>query len=446
VASCRRCSLSAAALPAGGGSFSDRCRKFRPRGTLEPYFRAGGMLRMSSDGQGRMVGEAGEETGGTAWRQSHCENDERHETPTVPVPPPLYHHWTVCVVPPPSPSTKPVWGAITEARTRLRDPGLFRWPPHVNLLYPFVDCSARSRRSDSAATAKQEEEGDDPALGKTEPSFSSARSIVRQDVLDKLRKACEQIEPFTVELRHLGTFGSAKRGVLWLDPQCRHVDHDNSFATNFEPGMDAIDEAEAAAAAAAEVAMATATPHSDAPVSPLVRLQRLLEDEFPYCTTQRTVGNGSYRPHMTLSHFVDLEAALQARAETNEWWSQLSRFQTGFVVDRVYVLTRKGDDGQFERVAEVRMGRGGTTNDDEAVPALAMIHCFEAGGEGRFPDMPTVEYDWVRDERMALKKRRNKGGGRRRGRRRSNSRSAEQRPPSPFGGDTTTPTSATDAA
>jgi hypothetical protein len=151
---------------------------------------------------------------------------------------------------------------------------------------------------------------------------------------------------------------------------------------------------------------------------------------------------------MTLSHFVDLEAALQARAETNEWWSQLPGCQTDFVVDRVYVLTRKGDDGQFERVAEMRLGRGGMTNDDEAVPVQALIHCFEAGGEGRFPDMPTVEYDWVRDERMALKKRRNKGGGRRRarGRRRSNSRSAEQRHPSPGGGDTTTTSSATDAA
>jgi 2'-5' RNA ligase superfamily len=297
VAFCRLSWQSAAALPAGFCPSSDRCRKFRPQGTLEPYFRAGGLLRMSSDDQGRTAGEAGEETntGGTARRQSHCENngnDERHETPPVPVPPPLYHHWTVCVVPPPSPSTKPVWEAITEARTRLHDPGLFRWPPHVNLLYPFVDCFARSPRSDSAAngggtaadvTAKREEEGVDPALGKTEPSLSSSLSIVRQDVLDKLRKACEQIEPFTVELRHLGTFGGAKRGVLWLDPQCRRVDHDNGFATNAVPGMNAVDEAEAAAAATEVISMAT--PRSDAPSSPLVRLQRLLEDEFPYCTT-----------------------------------------------------------------------------------------------------------------------------------------------------------------
>jgi hypothetical protein len=45
---------------------------------------------------------------------------------------------TICIVPPPS--ANEVWEQITRARTQLKDPGLFRWPPHVNLLYPFIEC------------------------------------------------------------------------------------------------------------------------------------------------------------------------------------------------------------------------------------------------------------------------------------------------------------------
>ena len=46
---------------------------------------------------------------------------------------PLMHHTSVAVVPPDE-----VWQPIQEARTLVRDRGLWRWPPHANLLYPFV--------------------------------------------------------------------------------------------------------------------------------------------------------------------------------------------------------------------------------------------------------------------------------------------------------------------
>jgi 2'-5' RNA ligase len=349
-----------------------------------------------------------------------------HGAPLMSPVPPLYHHWTVCVVPPPSStsSSKEVWEAITEARTRLKDPGLYRWPPHVNLLYPFVDCYRRNEgvtKGGSANNGTEEEEEVDGAPKKggdsslDSPSSNSC-ALVRRDVLDKVRCACAKIEPFTVQLRRLGTFGSSKRGVLWLDPRCVDVDDNDRDTIPDALGDDCgVTDAESS--------------------SPLVRLQRLLEEEFPYCTTQRTAGNGSYRPHMTLSHFSNLEDALQAQAQTEAWWSQLSSLQTDFVVDRIYILTRKGDDGQFERVAEVRLGSGEVTKGPET------IKCF-APDEARFPDMPKVEYDWVREERMALKKRRNGGGRwRRRRGRRSNSRS-EQRSSSADHGDSTTTTTA----
>lgn len=43
------------------------------------------------------------------------------------------HTSTVALVPPES-----VWEPIQQARTDLKDKGLYRWPPHINLLYPFL--------------------------------------------------------------------------------------------------------------------------------------------------------------------------------------------------------------------------------------------------------------------------------------------------------------------
>lgn len=37
---------------------------------------------------------------------------------------PKFHDWTVCMVPPPSSSTRAVWDALTKARQQLADPGL----------------------------------------------------------------------------------------------------------------------------------------------------------------------------------------------------------------------------------------------------------------------------------------------------------------------------------
>ena len=43
------------------------------------------------------------------------------------------HTSTVALVPP-----ELVWEPIQQARTHLKDKGLYRWPPHINLLYPFL--------------------------------------------------------------------------------------------------------------------------------------------------------------------------------------------------------------------------------------------------------------------------------------------------------------------
>jgi hypothetical protein len=111
------------------------------------------------------------------------------------------------------------------------------------------------------------------------------------------------------------------------------------------------------------------------------------------CTEQQKV-SGTFNPHITLSHFVHQQAAQEARVMVESWWQSLE-----FPIDRIYLLQRLGDEGQFECVAEFLLG-----NQEETV----VVH----DPPKRFAFMPETEADWVREERMKLKSR-----CRRRGRR-----------------------------
>lgn len=262
-------------------------------------------------------------------------DDENDSKDNAARPPQKRHTITVCMVPPPS--AERVWADVTKARTQLRDPGLFRWPPHVNILYPFIE-------------------------------INDSESSVNEEIVCKLRNATQQCQPFHVSLHTLGTFGGKNRGVLWLYPRSHH---DELLVKEEEP---------------------------------LVRLQALLEQEFPMCTDQRK--NGQYSPHMTLSHFLSLEEAQNAQSETEAWWPS----DVSFVMKEIYLLQRKGDGGQFLRMATVSLGHANSNGIQLHDPPEP------------FPAMPLVEEDWVKQDRMKMKERRNRSWQRRRrghGRRRT---------------------------
>jgi len=84
------------------------------------------------------------------------------------------HTSTVALVPP-----ETLWPPIQAARIALRDKGLYRWPPHINLLYPFVP------------------EADFPAA------------------VAALSPALDEIDPTIISLDALGVFGGRRRGVLY---------------------------------------------------------------------------------------------------------------------------------------------------------------------------------------------------------------------------------------
>ena len=244
---------------------------------------------------------------------------------------PKVHHVTVCMVPPPE--AEKVWKTVGDMRKQLKDPGYYRWPPHANLLYPFLEVH---------------------------------NSEHLPEILAQLQSAASQIEPFSICLHQLGTFGGKQRGVLWLRPDSSTEGDPNGL------------------------------------VPPLTQLHRKLEEAFPMCRDQ-TKG-GVFTPHMTLSHFENLDDALAAQKEIEQDFAE-QQCQLDFVLDRIYLLRRQGDSGQFLRVADIGLGGKGVVE--------------HWGAPRSFPDMPIHEEDWVYEERMKLKKRRNSGRGKRGGSKRS---------------------------
>lgn len=261
------------------------------------------------------------------------------------------HSVTVCMVPPPE--YQYVWEVLSDMRQKLKDPGLYRWPPHVNLLYPFLDLRPVDNSDDDIN-----------------------RDKIQQIVL-QLQTATTQCAPFAVTLNRFGTFGGKKRGVLWLNPNSSPLSDDKDDNNNDDYYDDV----------------------GTGCFDPLISLQQKLEEAFPMCKDQSQKGNKNYFvPHLTLSHFENLEDALEAK----ETLALSTNKPLKFVMDRIYLLQRIGDGGQFLRVAHVALGD----------PSSSLVQTEIFDKPSPFPGMPTEEEDWVHEERMQLKARRNRRGRR----------------------------------
>jgi 2'-5' RNA ligase superfamily len=344
----------------------------------------------------------------------------------------LFHDWTVCMVPPPSStdSARSVWDALTQARQQLQDPGFYRWPPHVNLLYPFLNCYSSCNNENNTHDIS---------------TTTCQADVINHDILKSLQVACRQCAPFLVQLHQFGTFGGKKRGVLWVYPDSSssssscNVTSTGSRPLESEQQDDVYDD----------------TSISNE-IEPLVELQARLQEQFPMCTDQRKV-DGVFRPHMTLSHFVNLQGAQEAQKLVEAWWPTTTTTTTTppddtttlattndngedsnapqrqaaamleFWVDRIYLLHRQGDNGQFCIVAEIPLLGGPAalrrapvaqpetkdtiaTGDTTATAVLQVDHPPRP-----FAFMPETEWDWVRQARLELKARRNHRRGNSRG-------------------------------
>ena len=179
-----------------------------------------------------------------------------------------------------------------------------------------------------------------------EGTLDSTNSIVEQ-----LEAVTRKFKPFQITLDRLGTFGGKRRGVLWLKPSSgTRTDNNDGDASAKE----------------------------QSPMPRLEELQRHLEDAFPSCKEKSKKG-GQFVPHMTLSHFDSLCDAKKAQLILEESYpfivagrqditntstnseaamemgenTQHSCLPISFLCDRIYLLERRGDDGQFLRVAQI---------------------------------------------------------------------------------------------
>jgi len=317
-------------------------------------------------------------------RQNDDNDDDDDVTSNHSKPIQKIHSMTVCMVPPPKFNN--VWEAVTKARTELKDPGLYRWPPHANLLYPFLDVHPKmpklkaERKQMEDIIIMNEDDGGEQNDDNADVLEDGARKIYEQK-LQLLSDAVQKIEPFRVSLDSFGTFGGASRGVLYLYPRSYEVE------VEVEESSNDIEKKEVAEL-------------------PLVRLQSLLFENFPECPDQQKHG-GNFTPHVTLSHFANITDALDGQARLEAWWTPVE-----FDVTEIYLLKRVGDDGQFKIIATLPLGSTSCQDID-----IASAGGFQAHEPAlAFPGMPINEADWVREERMKLKARRN-GNGRRGNRR-----------------------------
>lgn len=86
---------------------------------------------------------------------------------------------------------------------------------------------------------------------------------------------------------------------------------------------------------------------------------------------------------MTISHF-------KSKSEAEKSGSELEFEGVEFLVDRIYLMSRNGQDGQFKKGAEVIFGGERILYEDEEW----------------FEGMEEVEFEWVARERKEMQQRR----------------------------------------
>ncbi|KAG2430715.1 hypothetical protein HYH02_013557 [Chlamydomonas schloesseri] len=293
------------------------------------------------------------------------------------------HSSAVAVVPPAA-----VWRRIQTLRV-FADKSFVRWPPHINLLYPFYPDgfqkselsggpegdesdgggagrgrggrgggngrrAGSGRASRTAANAGASLMANSGALGdagslaaaqlQQVQASAGAGGLVTDpfgQLATRAGRALARVEPFTVRLERLRVFRHSARSItVWADPVAVPQPH---------PAADA---ATTAHTAAVDATACDAGAGPAAAVGGLVAVQALLEAEFPDCTDlSADEGRGirGFVPHLSLGQLRDereLEA-LQAAWEPLEW-----------TVDSVQLISRRGYLSPFTLRYHVPFGLG----------------------------------------------------------------------------------------
>ena len=125
----------------------------------------------------------------------------------------LSHSSAVCLIPPRS-----CWEQLQEIRC-FKDKAFVRWPPHINLLYPFLDDSGTnfeeaSRRARNSVAAVEPFE----VCCRQRPLPNACRSLMQGSMRTKCSVYGRQVTLKTFE-----HFVHGRSCTLWLDPESSGV-------------------------------------------------------------------------------------------------------------------------------------------------------------------------------------------------------------------------------
>mmetsp|Transcript_14978 Transcript_14978/g.45841 ORF Transcript_14978/g.45841 Transcript_14978/m.45841 type:complete len:265 (-) Transcript_14978:260-1054(-) len=213
----------------------------------------------------------------------------------------LLHSSALAIVPPEGSA----WEPIQEVRHCLRDAGLCRWPPHINLVYPFVE------------------------------------PLYYRQFAERARPVLEGVPPFHVSLDEFGTFGTEKRGVVWLRPRV--------------------------------------VPTADGTSDVLQDLHARLCEAVPNMHRWKR----PFVPHLTVTHTRSHEEAALIAADLQRDWAPVT-----FPVETLCVLSRQSAVHAFELSWQLPLGDAATE------PSPVGL---------RFASMPRVEdVPWAAERRRQL--------------------------------------------
>jgi 2'-5' RNA ligase len=207
---------------------------------------------------------------------------------------------------PPSSIAAPI-----ETIRRAHDKNFARWPPHINLLYPFFYLPTEPGQGQLSPT----ETGNGHDM-----SFTTMQ--LKADIRARIQQAVRSIEPFDVTLNadSVGTFShsNGKRvgwtsKTMWLEPSTFRVQ----------------------------------------------QLQATLQAEFKECDADKR----PFTPHLSLGQADSDYAAQRLREEARRTVAGFVDQEAGasaslhWHVDKVYVITRKGYRDRFNIVGSVDLGK-----------------------------------------------------------------------------------------
>ena len=246
---------------------------------------------------------------------SLAHSDDDAPTTSVVAALPKIFEASLAVVPP---DDEAVWEPLQRARTEARDAGILRWPPHCNVLYPFVPPKHF------------------PTLGPL------------------LRDALATMPPFEVVLAEFASFDRPSSSVLYLAPTASWVNSSSGGASG--GGGDVDGDVDGAGGALVGV-------------DPFQELYRRVAAVAPYCDNK----NKPFVPHFTVTHTAGAAESAAVRDALLEWWEPVR-----FTVSEVHCVSRKGPSSPFELRWRIPLG----TASAAAAAATAVVDNDGGGGDG----------------------------------------------------------------